>query len=88
MICKCNLLNSIEKNGIEIFIERYLTERKVDGYRWKTLYQCKFCNAFWEMKYTDDRFGGIPSLMKVTNEYVANNWGSEFIPEDEMPIKK
>lgn len=81
MSCKCNGLDKIEGDEVEKAIQLYLIELKIDGFKWKTLYRCKFCRTFWEERNTDDRFVGEPYLVKVTEEYVVNNWGSQFLEQ-------
>ena len=78
MRCKCDVLDKIEGNEVEKAIQQDLIELKVDGFKWRTLYRCKYCTAFWEERNSDDRFGGESYLVKVTKEHVAKEWGSQF----------
>lgn len=77
-MCECVERNIVETKSIKEFKHRYLDELTVDGFSWKTLYRCKTCLTFWEERHTDDRFIGEPYLQKVSQEYVANNWGKVF----------
>jgi hypothetical protein len=51
-----------------------LIEQCVDGFKWKTLYKCPICDSYWEEGYTNDRFGGVPYLIRVSKGYVEDNW--------------
>lgn len=79
MSCKCGILDKIVGDEVEKAIQRDLIELKVDGFRWRTLYRCKYCKTFWEERNSDDRFGGVPYLVKVSNQHVAQEWSSQFL---------
>lgn len=72
-------MDKIVGDEVEKAIQRDLIELKVDGFRWRTLYRCKYCKTFWEERNSDDRFGGVPYLVKVSNQHVAQEWGSQFL---------
>lgn len=78
MICKCSSLEQIRGKQIQE-TKKHLTELKVDGFKWRTIYRCKDCQVFWEEGYTDDRFVGEPYLIKVSEDYVAKNWGKDYL---------
>lgn len=80
MSCECIYKSSVtDSDKIESMKKEFLSELKVDAYRWKSLYRCKCCNAFWEESFQQDRFIGNPQLIKVDNDYVTKEWGQEFI---------
>lgn len=74
MICECNLKPVFSGNEATIYEQKHLQEIKIDAGKWKTLYRCRSCSAYWEEVYKDGRFGGTPELKKVDINYVKLNW--------------
>lgn len=54
-------------------------EIAIDGENWQTLYKCKQCNAYWEERYTGERWGGWPELYKITEVDVREKWKTKWI---------
>jgi hypothetical protein len=80
MTCKCSTQNEVAKaKEIEQMKTNQLEQLKVDAYKWKTLYKCKFCQSFWELHYTGGRWDGEPELIKVNSDYVVENWGTQYL---------
>lgn len=80
MSCNCkNTIKITDSNKIMDMEKEILIQLKIDAFKWKTLYKCKFCNVLWEESYIEDRFGGMPQLTQVDNDYVKSKWGKDFI---------
>ena len=75
MKCDCSSKNVYRGNDAMQFEKIWLREIKVDAVHWKTLYKCKECNVYWEETYVEGRFGGVPELKKVDEDYVGSVWG-------------
>ncbi|MDD2402836.1 MAG: hypothetical protein PHD60_11670 [Clostridia bacterium] len=79
MSCKCDALDKLKGEKLDEIIQQHLVQLKVDGFKYKTLYICKYCRVFWEERNTEDRYFGEPYLVKVTENYVSINWGTQFL---------
>lgn len=75
MPCDCKNADMITDNNKIMDMEKEsLVQLKIDAFKWRTLYNCKFCNTFWEERNTEDRFGGVLQLVKVDKDYVKEEW--------------
>jgi hypothetical protein len=64
----------MDYNKIVDIEKESLIQIKIDAYKWKSLYKCKFCKTFWEERTIEDRFGGVPQLIKIDTDYVKKEW--------------
>lgn len=75
MPCYCAITDIITDNIKLMDMEKEcLILLKIDAFKWKTLYKCRFCNTFWEERYIENRFVGMPQLIKVDKDYVKKEW--------------
>jgi hypothetical protein len=75
--CQCNDYIEVRGNQTIEFEKNFLSELSVDGYKWRTLYQCNYCDTFWEESYSDGRWNGEPILSKVEEEHILQVWNCD-----------
>lgn len=78
MDIKCCRFEKITGNNVTLAKEQ-MKELAVDARKWKSLYQCLICGSFWEERFIDDRFCGIPYLVKITENHVRDVWGHKYL---------
>lgn len=80
MPCDCDNADTVTDNDKILDMEKEsLIQLEINGSVWKTLYKCKYCNAYWEERYTEDRFVGRPCLIRVEKDYVKKEWGNNVL---------
>ncbi|QVK18250.1 hypothetical protein KHQ81_00595 [Mycoplasmatota bacterium] len=78
MVCKCDN-NDIISNGKEILeYKTNLSKLEVNSYKWRILFRCLTCGTFWEQQHYGGTYDEAPHLVKVSQEYVNENWGNKY----------
>lgn len=78
-MCECSKTNQLESHATEF--ERGLIKIAVNADKWRTLFRCGECGAYWEerLPYSCLQGGGYVILTKVLSSYAAYKWNQSDI---------